>query len=129
MQLYSGMQFILIGDTSQHDPEIYRQIVSEFPQRVKAIYIRDVTGSAERSTAVKKLADQVLAAGTTLVLSEDTLGAAKHAVEQGWIAAKALPDVQQEKRADEGRDGTKVATPDGGEPTSGSAPTVIGDST
>jgi len=129
MQLYSGMQFILIGDTSQHDPEIYSQIVSEFPQRVKAIYIRDVTGSAERSTAVKKLADQVLAVGTTLVLSEDTLGAAKHAVEQGWIAADALPDVQQEKRADEGRDGTKVATPDGGEPTSGSAPTVIGDST
>ena len=126
MQLYPGMEFILIGDTSQHDPEIYEQIVREFPARVKAIYIRDVTANAERSASVKKLAEQVLAAGSTLVLAEDTLGAARHAAEQGWIAAVELPDVQKEKRADEGRDGTKVATPDGGEPTSGEAPVVIG---
>jgi phosphatidate phosphatase APP1 len=94
---------------------------------VKAIYIRDVTGSAERSASVQHLADQILAAGSTLVLAPDTLGAAKHAAEQGWIAAAELPDVQKEKRADEGRDGTKVATPDGGEPTSGEAPVVIGE--
>jgi phosphatidate phosphatase APP1 len=125
MQLYPGMQFMLIGDTSQHDPEIYSQIVREFPERVKAIYIRDVTASAERSGAVKKLAEEILAAGSTLVLAEDTLGAAQHAAEQGWISTDSLPDVQQEKRADEGRDETKVATPDGGEPTSGSEPTVI----
>jgi len=128
MQLYPGMQFILIGDTSQHDPEIYSQIVREFPERVKAIYIRDVTSSAERSGAVKKLAEEILAAGSTLVLAEDTLGAARHAVEQGWISAESLPDVQQEKQADEGKDETKVAAPDGGEPTSGSEPTVIGSS-
>jgi len=128
MQLYQGMQFILIGDTSQHDPEIYSQIVREFPERVKAIYIRDVTSSAERSGAVKKLAEEILAAGSTLVLAEDTLGAARHAVEQGWISAESLPDVQQEKQADEGKDETKVATPDGGEPTSGREPTVIGSS-
>jgi phosphatidate phosphatase APP1 len=119
------MQFMLIGDTSQHDPEIYSQIVREFPERVKAIYIRDVTASVERSGAVKKLAEEILAAGSTLVLAEDTLGAARHAAEQGWISTDALPDVQQEKRADEGRDDTKVATPDGGEPTSGTEPTVI----
>ena len=126
MQLYPGMEFILIGDTSQHDPEIYEQIVREFPARVKAIYIRDVTANAQRAASVKKLAEQVLAAGSTLVLAEDTLGAARHAAEQGWIASAELPDVQKEKRADEGRDGTKVATPDGGEPTSGDAPVVIG---
>ena len=126
MQLYPGMQFILIGDTSQHDPEIYEQIVREFPARVKAIYIRDVTANTERSAAVKKLAEQVLVAGSTLVLAEDTLGAARHAAEQGWIASAELPEVQKEKRADEGRDGSKVATPDGGEPTSGDAPVVIG---
>jgi phosphatidate phosphatase APP1 len=128
MQLYPGMQFILIGDTSQHDPEIYSRIVNEFPERVKAIYIRDVTASAERSGAVKKLAGEILAAGSTLVLAEDTLGAARHAAEQGWISADSLPDVQQEKRADEGRDETKVAAPDGGEPTSGKEPVVIGGS-
>src|SRR5215216_2708026 len=48
MELYPSMKFILIGDSSQHDPEIYRQIVSEFPERVLCIYIRDVNRDAER---------------------------------------------------------------------------------
>jgi phosphatidate phosphatase APP1 len=102
MRMYPGLPFILIGDTSQHDPEIYRQIVEEFPGRIRAIYIRDVTRSAERSAAVQKLADEVRASRSSLVLSEDTVGAARHAVEQGWISAEALPSVEQATRADEG---------------------------
>ncbi len=101
MQLYPTLPFILLGDTSQHDPEIYRQIVSEFPDRVKAIYIRDVSRDAERSLAIRKLADEVHAARSILVLAEDTIGAATHAVEQGWISAEALPHVREEKRVDE----------------------------
>jgi phosphatidate phosphatase APP1 len=127
IKLHPEMQFILIGDTSQQDPEIYRQVVAEFPHRVKAIYIRDVTRSAERSASVKKLAEEILAAGSTLVLAEDTLAAAKHAADQGWIHSDALPDVGDEKRADEGRDDTKAPAPDGGEPTSGKPAVVIGE--
>jgi phosphatidate phosphatase APP1 len=129
LQLHPELQFILIGDTSQHDPEIYQQIVAEFPNRVKAVYIRDVTLNVERSASVKKLAAEVLAAGSTLVLAEDTLGAAKHAAEQGWVSSDALPEIGEEKRADEGRDPSKVPAPQGGEPTSGAPPIVIGDST
>jgi phosphatidate phosphatase APP1 len=127
MQTNSAMEFILIGDTSQQDPEIYRQIVAEFPHCIKAIYIRDVTANMARSTTVKKLAEEVLAAGSVLVLAENSLAAAKHAAEQGWIRADALPEIGEEKRADEGRDSTKVPAPDGGEPSSGKAPVVIGD--
>ncbi len=125
MTLYPDMPFILIGDTSQHDPEIYRQIVAEFPGRVRAIYIRDVTRNPERSLAVQKLAEEVLAAKSALVLSEDTLGAATHAVEQRWISAGALEHVREEKRADEGKTDEKVAIPEGGKPSTGEAPTVI----
>ncbi len=125
MKLHPEMQFILIGDSSQHDPEIYRQIVGEFPNRVKAIYIRDVTGNPERSTSVKKLAAEVLAAGSVLVLAEDTLAAAKHAAEQGWIKAETLGEVSEEKRADEGRDETKAPAPEGGKPSSGQPPVVF----
>jgi phosphatidate phosphatase APP1 len=92
---------------------------------VAAIYIRDVTRNAERSASVKKLADEILAAHSTLVLAEDTHGAAEHAAEQGWISSDALPDVKEEKRADEGKNDTKAASPGGGEPTSGEAPKVI----
>ena len=93
MQLYPQMRFILIGDTSQHDPEIYSQIVAEFPDRVMAIYIRDVTLNAERSGSVTRLAEQVVASNSSLLLAADTLGAAQHAVEQGWISRDGLDGV------------------------------------
>jgi phosphatidate phosphatase APP1 len=128
VQLHPTMEFILIGDTSQHDPEIYRQIVAEFPNRIRAIYIRDVTLNADRSLAVKRLAQEILAAGSTLILAENTLAAARHAAAQGWIDSAALPEIGEEKRADEGRDASKVPAPDGGKPTSGKPPIVIGDS-
>ena len=126
MQLYPHLQFILVGDTSQHDPEIYSRIVAEFPNRVSAIYIRDVTRRAERSTSVSKLAEEVLAAHSTLVLAEDTLGAARHAAEHGWISNDALPDVGEEKRADEGKNDSKAPAPGGGKAGSGAAPVVVG---
>ena len=125
MQLYPALEFILIGDSGQHDPEIYRQIVSEFPKRVRAIYIRDVTRTVERSASIQRLAAEVLAANSTLVLAEDTLGAASHAAEHGWISKDALPGVREEKRADEGKDDSKVATPDGGKPSSGAPAEVV----
>ena len=110
-QLYPNLEFILLGDTGQHDPEIYSRIVNEFPNRVRAIYIRDVTRTPERSASVKKLADDVLAAHSTLVLVEDSLSAATHAVEHGWISPDALPNVREEKRSDEGKNDKKVAAP------------------
>ncbi len=129
MNLIPDLPFILIGDTSQHDPEIYYGIVKEFPDRIRAIYIRDVTLSAERKASVNQLAEEILAAKSTLVITEDTVGAARHALANGWIAPDSIPDVQQEKRADEGKTDEKVATPDGGEAGSDAPPTVIGDST
>ena len=98
---YPELPFILIGDTSQHDPEIYRAIVQEFPQRIRAIYIRDVTRNAERSAAVQKLAEEVRASACALVLSEDTIGAARHALDAGWIAPAALAEVERGTSADE----------------------------
>lgn len=125
MDLYPSMKFILIGDSSQHDPEIYRQIVGEYPERVLCIYIRDVNREADRKASIEKLAKEVLDAGSILVLAEDTLGASKHAVQQGWIHPESLSEVHEEKKADEGRTDEKVAAPDGGEPVSGEPPKVI----
>ena len=78
------------------------------------------------SASVKKLAEEVIDVHSTLVLAEDTLGAARHAAGEGWIRIDALTKVGEEKRADEGRDESKVTTPDGGEPSSGAPTRVIG---
>lgn len=37
-------QFILVGDSGEQDPEVYRAIQKLFPKQVLAIYIRDVLG-------------------------------------------------------------------------------------
>ncbi|MFN2396848.1 MAG: phosphatase domain-containing protein, partial [Bacteroidales bacterium] len=42
MNLYPGMNFILIGDSGQHDPELYAEVMEKYPGRVKAVYIREI---------------------------------------------------------------------------------------
>jgi phosphatidate phosphatase APP1 len=99
---YPTLPFILVGDSGEQDPEIYRALVHDHPGRVLAVYIRDVTRAATRSDAIRRLADEVRAAGSTLVLADDTVAAARHAAEHGWIDPAALAAVTEDKREDEG---------------------------
>ena len=111
LDLYPSLPFILIGDNSQKDPEIYRGILDQYPGRILAIYIRNVDANPARSASVQALAKDVLAAGSTLVLADDTSAAAEHAAAQGWITAASLPGIREEKKADEGATGTKADAP------------------
>jgi hypothetical protein len=75
------------------------------------VYIRNVTPNAERTDRIRALAREVEAAGSTLVLADDTLAAAKHAALHGWIASDALVEISGEKRDDEGVTGAKADAP------------------
>ena len=123
LDLYPGLPFVLIGDNSQKDPEIYRSILDNYPGRILAIYIRNVEDHPERSASVKALAEEVLSAGSTLVLADDSFAAATHAAEHGWITRESLPSVRQEEKADEGITGTKADVP--GVPEEPPAPTIV----
>jgi len=123
LDLYPSLPFILIGDSSQRDPEIYREIIDRYPGRILAIYIRNVDPDPERLASIRALENDVLAAGSALVLADDTYSAAVHAAEHGWIAADALPAVKEEKRADEGTSGAKRDVPGTDENPRG--PTII----
>lgn len=37
-----GREFILVGDSGEVDPEVYRHVTTEFPGRVREVWIRDV---------------------------------------------------------------------------------------
>jgi len=100
-----SLRFILIGDSGQEDPEIYREIVQRYPGRVQAIYIRNVTPHPERSASIRKLIDEVTAAGSTMLLTDDTLSAAQHAAAHGWIHPRAVENVENDRRADRARTG------------------------
>jgi phosphatidate phosphatase APP1 len=39
---------VLIGDSGEHDPEVYREIRQEFPGRVQVVFIRDVGHSEDK---------------------------------------------------------------------------------
>ena len=44
MRAFPKRRFILIGDSGEHDPEIYAQVAREYSAQVVAIFIRNVTG-------------------------------------------------------------------------------------
>ncbi|HJR51682.1 MAG TPA: phosphatase domain-containing protein, partial [Gemmatimonadales bacterium] len=121
---YPGLPFILVGDSAQEDPEIYAQAVAAHPSRILAVYIRNVEPRPERSAAIGRLAEAVKAAGSTLVLADDTLTVASHAAAHGWIRRETLPEIGGEKRADEG-EGGKADAP--GVAANRPAPTVVVD--
>lgn len=99
LNTYPDLPFLLIGDSGQKDPEIYRQAMQDFPGRIQAVYIRDVTAEARR-TEVQALAREVEAQHADLLLVPDTEAAAEHAAERGFINPDALPDIRTEKAKD-----------------------------
>jgi phosphatidate phosphatase APP1 len=119
---YPSLPFILVGDSAQEDPQIYADIVATHPGRILAVYIRSVRKDPEASPAVRELEERVARAGSSLVLADDTLAAARHAAAHGWIREETLGDIGVEKRADEGGGGKQPAP---GVEKTPAAPTVV----
>lgn len=101
LNLYADMPFVLIGDSGQHDPEVYARIVQDHPGRVRAVYIRNVTRDQGRIREIDKLALAVTAAGSSLVLAADSVAVAEHAAGIGLIGAEAVPAIRAESAGTE----------------------------
>jgi phosphatidate phosphatase APP1 len=95
-----NLRFILVGDSGQHDPEIYLEIIKEFPGRILAAYIRDVSQDI-RDASVQKIILQAKQLGVEMLLIPDTVAAAKHAATHGYIDPEIIPDIRAEKAEDE----------------------------
>lgn len=101
LDTYPHLPFILIGDSGQHDPEIYKQVVEQHPNRILAIYIRNVNPDPARIDAIDRLIEEVKATNTQLMLVPDSEFAAMHAAGEGWIKANELGAIRSDKRDDE----------------------------
>jgi phosphatidate phosphatase APP1 len=99
MHTYPSLAFVLVGDSGQKDPEIYRQAIETYPGRVRAVYIRDVSAGS-RDKEVERLAAKVSEQDVDLVLGEHTDVFAAHAQTIGLVAAEA----EQEVHAAEARE-------------------------
>jgi phosphatidate phosphatase APP1 len=103
---YPELSFVLIGDSGQDDPMIYRQAVLDFPGRVAAIYIRDVV--PQHQGGVEDIAEEIREHGVDMLLVKDTVAAAVHAAEKGFILPSELRDIRREADIDQEEDETSA---------------------
>ncbi|WP_224997222.1 App1 family protein [Cesiribacter sp. SM1] len=101
MQMYPQKSFILIGDSGQKDPEIYREVVYRYPERVKAIYIRDVCRPHRHEEIAAIRQELWNKAGVEMLLVKNTVEAAEHAASKQWIESNALPEIRGEQLKDQ----------------------------
>ncbi len=50
IMFYPKLEYVLLGDDSQKDPDLYERIVKVFPKNIKAIYIRQTSHSKKPKT-------------------------------------------------------------------------------
>ena len=77
LDYYPALPFILIGDSGQHDPEIYLRAIQANPGRIRLAIIRDVTPDI-RDHAVGAIAQEAHAAGSEMVYVPDSSQALEH---------------------------------------------------
>jgi phosphatidate phosphatase APP1 len=102
LDTYPDLQFVLIGDSGQKDPEIYRAVVEDNPGRIRAIYVRDVSPneSRVRDVEVNEIAHNVQANGVDMLLVDDTFEAARHARRIGLLDESELDVIRQASERD-----------------------------
>lgn len=101
LETYPHLPFVLIGDSGQKDPELYSEIVREYPRRIAAILIRDVSGR-RRDVVVDSLGESASALGVPMTRVADSAQAAELMASLGWIAADAVEAIRRAVDRDTG---------------------------
>ncbi len=83
LQGYPKQRFVLLGDSSQHDPYIYQSIVQHFPKQIHAVYIRDVY--KRNYGKVKEVLEKIEEAGVSCCFFQHSEDAIKHSMKINLI--------------------------------------------
>lgn len=100
LDAYPHLPFILIGDDGEQDPQIYRRIVSEYPEKIRVIYIRKVRENTGNEEEIFNLVREVRESGSQIIFAPDSEYAALHAAGENLIAARKLAEIHEEKLLD-----------------------------
>ncbi|HYQ90614.1 MAG TPA: phosphatase domain-containing protein [Candidatus Competibacteraceae bacterium] len=84
LMFYPASRFILIGDSGEKDPQLYAETVRLYPDRILAIYIREVHPINRARTLA--CARQAQTLGVPMRLVNDTEESARHAAQCRLIA-------------------------------------------
>ncbi len=92
LALHPDLSFVLVGDSGQHDPEIYADVVKRHPGRILAVYIREVRlDPGDRR--VEAITD-TWAHDVPFVLVSDSTSLARHAAGLGLITGEDVDTVE-----------------------------------
>jgi phosphatidate phosphatase APP1 len=86
---YPALRFVLIGDSGQHDPEIYLQVIRSHRDRIAAAFIRDVTPDL-RDQGVARIIEASNAAGVEMLYVRDSAEALMHARKMGLVGTEPI---------------------------------------
>ncbi|RYZ21354.1 MAG: DUF2183 domain-containing protein [Chitinophagaceae bacterium] len=84
---FPKQRFVLLGDSSQHDPYIYESLVKHFPGRIHAVYIRDVY--QKNFEKVKGVLAAIEQQGVPVCFFKHSEEAILHSMKIGLIARSA----------------------------------------
>jgi phosphatidate phosphatase APP1 len=89
INFYKNQKFVLIGDSGQKDPLIYRRLALNFPGRIETIYIRQI-GKKSFFRNVREIQSELKKVNTDYLEVKDTAQASKHALSRGYIIEKSM---------------------------------------
>ncbi len=105
MNAYPTLPFVLVGDSGQHDAGLYAEIAALHPDRIRAIYIRDVDPmtATRRDDEVRSHIRTAAHHGVPMLLAADSEAMAQHAARLGLIPAREQTKVAIEVAKDQDR--------------------------
>lgn len=102
MDTYPELRFVLVGDSGQHDAVIYQEIAAERPDRVAAVFIREVSGNGE-AQHMADLRDTLARLSIPFASGEDLEKAAGVALDAGLITAAEAEQVRRAVKKEEAK--------------------------
>lgn len=103
---FDPLPVILVGDSGQHDAEIYAQIAEQYPGRVRAIYIRDVDPSddSENDAKVDRIIERDEVLDDAFLRVNDSGEIARHLQRLDMLDADAVRAIEAAVETDRERD-------------------------
>lgn len=103
---YKHLPVVLVGDSGQHDADYYSAIAAKYPDRVKAIYIRDIDPgtNSEYDARVDDIIGENERNGIPFVRVQSSDQVAEHAVKIGLLAESELGPIKKDTKKDRARE-------------------------
>jgi phosphatidate phosphatase APP1 len=104
LSFFKKMNFILIGDSGQRDPQLYLKAAKKAPGRIIAVYIRCID-KRHKNPQMQEIKKEMDALKVPMLLISDTEEAARHALINDYIDASSMPDIARQVQEDHKKTG------------------------